>query len=47
MMGQSETLSSSQSYLLHPFMQLHSNAAPFTSHGKIYNYAEPKPFFSG
>jgi len=44
MMGQSETLAPVRSYLLHSFLQVHSVAAPFTSHGNLCNYAEPKPF---
>jgi hypothetical protein len=33
-----------RSYLLNSFLQVHSAAAPFTSHGNTHNYAEPKPF---
>jgi hypothetical protein len=33
-----------RSYLLCFFLQVHSVAGPFTSHLKLYNYAEPKPF---
>ncbi len=33
-----------RSHLLHSFSQLHSAAAPFTSHDNLPNYAEPKPF---
>jgi hypothetical protein len=33
-----------RSYLLHSFLQVHRAAAPFTSHGNLHNYAEPKPF---
>jgi len=33
-----------RSYLLHSFLQVHSVAAPFTSHRKVCNDAEPKPF---
>jgi hypothetical protein len=32
-----------RSYLLHSFLQVHSAAEPFTSHGNVINYAEPKP----
>jgi hypothetical protein len=33
-----------RSYLLHSLLQVHSAAAPFTSHGNLHNYAEPDPF---
>jgi hypothetical protein len=34
-----------KSYLLHSFLQVHIiAAAPFTSHHKLGNYAEPNPF---
>jgi len=33
-----------RSYLLHSFLQVHSTAGPFTSHGNMRNYVEPKPF---
>jgi hypothetical protein len=33
-----------KSYLLHAFLQVHSAAEPFTSHGNLWNYAEPKLF---
>jgi hypothetical protein len=33
-----------RSYLLHSSLQVHSAAAPFTSHGNLRNYAEPKQF---
>ncbi len=33
-----------RSYLLRSFLQVYSAAAPFTSHLKLYNYAEPKLF---
>jgi hypothetical protein len=45
MMGESETLSHNRSYLLHSFLQGQRVAAPFTSHCKVCNYAEPKLFF--
>jgi hypothetical protein len=44
MMGRSETLSSSYIIFITLFLQVHSVAAPFTSHGNVCNYAEPKPF---
>jgi hypothetical protein len=31
-------------YGLNYFLQVHSAAAPFTSHRDAHNYAEPKPF---
>jgi hypothetical protein len=45
-MGQSEThfWAPVRSYLLHSFLQVHTCAAPFTSHGNQRSYAEPKPF---
>jgi hypothetical protein len=33
-----------RSYLVHSFLQVHRAAAPFSSHGNVHNYAEPKPF---
>jgi hypothetical protein len=33
-----------RSSLLRSFLQVYSAAAPFTSHLKLYNYVEPKPF---
>jgi hypothetical protein len=33
-----------RSYLLHSFLQVHSVAAPFISHGNTHNYVEHKPF---
>jgi len=33
-----------RSYLLHSFLQVHSATEPFTSHGNVRNYAEPKLF---
>jgi len=33
-----------RSYLLHSFLQVQSVAAPFTSHRKVCNDAERKPF---
>ncbi len=33
-----------RSYLLHSFLQVHSAAVPFTSHGNVHNYAYTKPF---
>jgi hypothetical protein len=44
MMGQSETWAVVRSYLLHSFLLVHSAATPFTSHGNVRTYAEPKPF---
>jgi hypothetical protein len=46
MIGESETLSREavRPYLLHSFMQVQSVIVPFTCHGKVCNYAEPKPF---
>jgi hypothetical protein len=34
-----------RSYLLHPLVQVYNGAARFTSHSKLRDYAEPKPFF--
>jgi hypothetical protein len=33
-----------RSYLLYSFLQVHNGAEPFTSHGNLSNYTEPKPF---
>ncbi len=33
-----------RSYLSHSFLHVHTAAVPFTSHGNVRNYAEPKPF---
>ncbi len=33
-----------RSYLLHSFLQVHNNAANFTSHRQLFKYMEPKPF---
>jgi hypothetical protein len=44
MMGQSETLNSSQIIFITLFLQFHRVTALFTSHSKLCNYAEPKPF---
>jgi hypothetical protein len=46
MMGQSETLSSSQIIFitLFSFLQVQSVVAPLTSQRKLWNYAELKPF---
>jgi len=33
-----------RSYLLHSYLQVHSAAVPFTSHGNTQNYVEPKRF---
>ncbi len=47
MLGQSETMSSSQIIFITLFFsEVHSAAEPFTSHGNVRNYAEPKPFSS-
>ncbi len=45
MMGRSETLSSSRSYLVHSFVQVHSAAAPRTSHGTCAQLCWTKPIF--
>jgi hypothetical protein len=34
-----------RSYLLHSFLQVHRDAAPFTSHRNVCNYVEPKPAY--
>jgi hypothetical protein len=33
-----------RSHLLHSFVQVHSFGEPFTSHGKLCHYSEPKHF---
>ncbi len=45
MMGQSETLISSEIVLLHSFLHVHSLTASFTSRCELFNYTEPKPFW--
>ncbi len=43
MMNQSDTLSMGQiTFITLFFFQVHSAAGTFTSHRKLYNYAEPK-----